>query len=283
MPRLSVPPTVSQVRRKSKPSAASPPVIGIRSPSARARPRASAAPLTARPSPSTSTARSPSRASSRRPRSPPARSLSPTASTSLHASSRSVRSKRAIVTASERSRTAVPWISPALEQPMINDRGYARATSTSTSGRSITSGEPNAVTSVRGESPAGNFALHRASSRSYDSDATCISIDRHDDHRQVVAGWVSAPEGLQRADQRTAGLGGVAGRDPLHDRAQPALGEVLALAVLALRDPFREAHHHVAALDLDLAVGEHGGRRVAERRPLRHDRMRDAVAEQDRE
>ena len=48
---------------------------------------------------------------------------SPGPATSIDVITRSVLSKRVTVTATERSRTVVPWISPALEQPMMTERG----------------------------------------------------------------------------------------------------------------------------------------------------------------
>src|SRR5690606_24099037 len=76
--------------------------------------------------------------------------------TSIDVSTRSVFSNRVTVTDSDRSRTVVPWISPALEQPITTDLGYARASSANGAGSSRSSGAPKASTRVRGESRAGS-------------------------------------------------------------------------------------------------------------------------------
>ena len=90
----------------------------------------------------------------------------------IDVATRSVREKRATATEIDRSRTIVPWISPALEHPITTERGYARVSSASASGVSIVSGAPNARTRVRGESRRGSFADHRLVARSYETDST---------------------------------------------------------------------------------------------------------------
>ena len=82
-------------------------------------------------------------------------------STSNEASARSVFSNFATVTERDLSRTVVPWISPALEQPTTIDFGYVFASVAKHDGSARISDAPNARTSERSESSSGkSFTDH---------------------------------------------------------------------------------------------------------------------------
>ena len=116
-------PMATQVCLKRAPSPERPPATTIDSSSAELTPRTSSDPLTLSPSERMRTPRSPGRAASFFAIVCPAANESPGPATSIDVITRSVFSNFATVTEIDLSRTVVPWISPALEQPITMDRG----------------------------------------------------------------------------------------------------------------------------------------------------------------
>ncbi len=168
-------PEHTHVRSKRTSSPASPPETTTSSPTTERMPVTSASPSMRSPSARISTARSRGPSSLRASVTPAARE--PVASRASTAAMRSlVRSNLATTTESARSRTSAPAMTPALEQPISDELGYASRSSWNTFGCATISGAPNASTSVLAASRCGSAGTdHDRVARSYVKLSRCMS------------------------------------------------------------------------------------------------------------